>query len=714
MSVFKLSRRVLLRTLGGAVVVAGAGGGAAGLWLGIRKLEGARWRIPVEREETFTPNVYLAVDTSGEVTIWCTRSEMGQGVSTALPMLVAEELDADWDRVRVRQASAVAEFDYGQLFTAASSSISSQWVELRRAGAIARQMLISAAAARWDTASDECTTSRGAVIHAATGRRLDYGELAAAAMDQSIPLLPELKTPGDYRLIGRSVPRVDVPEKVTGRAVFGSDVRLPGMLRATIARPPAFGSRLLSCDDTATRAVNGVKDVLVLQQGIAVIAETTYSALQGRRKLKPEWQSVAPAGGVEKTVSDLLQSGLTSEGAGIAVSRGEAGRNPGAVQQSADFHTPFVPHACMEPMNCTAHVTAGHCEIWVPTQAPEGARELAAKMTGLPIAAVTVHVTQLGGGFGRRGAQDFVADAVAVAMRTTHPVQIFWSREDDFRHSPCREATAHRLEAELDPTTSLPTHWRHRIATTSSETVKPGSVNFAAVMGADSIPYEIPNQRVEWSAVVLPVPTTIWRSVGHSYNIFAIECFLDELAEIAAMDPLDYRLRLLAGQPFVADCLGRVATLSGWQDRIIENRSLGIACCRFGDSAAAIVAEVGQTRGRELNVHHIWCVVDCGLAINPDIVIAQIEGGILFGLNAALTGQLEFTEGRLLPENFDGYVLPRMSDAPEISVEIIDSNRDPSGVGELGVPAIAPALANAWYAATGQRRRQLPLAGGGH
>lgn len=709
MPVFKLSRRVVLRTLGGAVVVAGVGGGASGLWLGIRKLQGARWRIPVERDQPFAPSVYLAIDTGGEVTLWCTRSEMGQGVSTALPMLIAEELDADWNRVQVRQASAGGDFDYGQLFTAASSSISSQWVELRRAGAIARQMLIAAAAASWGVSASACTTRSGTVVHAATGRQLGYGELATAAMDQAIPLLPDLKAPADYRLLGRSLARIDVPDKVTGRAIYGSDIRRPGMLRATITRPPAFGDRLLSWDDTEARAVKGVKDVLVLDQGVAVVADTTFAALQGRRRLKLEWQSVEPAAESATAVVDLLHAGLSAEGAGIAVNRGSGDRDLTAVQRMSEFHTPYVPHACMEPMNCTAHVTADRCEIWVPTQAPEGARELAATMTGLPISAVTVHITQLGGGFGRRGAQDFVADAVAVAMRSAHPVQVFWTREDDFRHSPCREASAHRLEAELDPTTSLPVRWRHRIVTSSRESVTAGSVNFAAVMGADSIPYEIPNQWVAWSAVRLPVPTTIWRSVGHSYNLFAIECFLDELAEAAAIDPLDYRLRLLPAHSRVAACLDRVAVLSNWRSRLTDNRALGIAACWFGDSSAAIVAEAVPTRDGGIAVRQVWCAVDCGLVINPDIVTAQIEGGVLFGLDAALTGRMTLSNGRLFPENFNGYQLPRLDNVPAITVEISDSARDPSGVGELGVPAIAPALANAWYAVSGRRHRQLPL-----
>lgn len=713
MPVFKVSRRTLLQTLGGGAVIAGA----SGLWLGISKIQGARWRNSVVRESAFTPSVFLAIDQTGDVVIWCSRSEMGQGVSTALPMLVAEELDADWSRVRVEQATLEASYDYGQFFTAASSSVASLWIELRRAGAVAREMLLGAAAEAWSVAADECETDTGRVIHRPSGRSLSYGELAQSAMRQWAPLRPRLKSPGEFRLLGKPIPRVDLHDKATGTAIFGLDVCLPDMVRAVIARPPAWGSRMVALDDRSARAMPGVRDILILPQGVAVVADSTYQAISARNRLQIDWQTTTGSEVSKETIAAAVSAALSADAAAVARSSGDFSN---AVPDSSDttaaeFSTAYVAHACMEPMNCTAWVTDDACELWVPTQAAEGARALASQMTGLPEKAIRVHVTQLGGGFGRRGAQDFVGEAVAIAMKLTQPVQIIWSREDDFRHSPCREATGHRLEAALSKISGLPTHWHHRVVTTSMDVPDPGFVNFGAVMGAQDLPYQIPNLKVEWRAAFAPVPTTIWRSVGHGYNIFAIECFLDQLSELVQADPLNYRQRLLPQDSPLQTCLTRVAALARWSDRLAEGRSLGLACYNFGSSSAAMVAEVAaadESGSTNFRVTRIWCTVHCGIVINPDTVAAQIEGGIVFGLGAALTNQLTFSGGGFKEGNFHEYPLPRIEDMPEISVELIASRSPPSGVGELGVPGVAPAIANALHALSGRRFRHLPLGGG--
>ncbi|MEQ8483699.1 MAG: molybdopterin-dependent oxidoreductase [Pseudomonadales bacterium] len=707
MAIFKLTRRRLLISAAGATVVAGG----AGLWLGIDKVRNKRFRKPVDRGDAFAPSVYLAIHADGTVDIWLTRSEMGQGVSTALPMLIAEELDADWGQVRVRQAVAGDGYDYGQLFTAASSSVTSQYVELRRAGACAREMLVAAAAARWGVAKAQCTTAGGAVSHASSGRRLGYGELADAAAAERVPIRPRLKDPSTFRLIGQPIPQRGIDVVVTGAAQYGLDVQPPGLLRAVVVRSPVLGGHPATIDDRAARAVSGVTDVFPVTAGVAVVASGSAAALAGRRALRVEWRQAGEPPPDTDSIAQALLEGLDAPDAGTARSQGDAAKAlaGGEGVHTATYELPFLAHACMEPMNATAHVTTDECVLWVPTQDPHGAQRTAAELTGLPLDRVTVHTTLLGGGFGRRTAHDFVRDAVEVALRAGAPVQVLWTREDDLAHGEFREATAHRLHARL-AADGRPEAWSHRICGAQSWAVDSGAVNMGGVMGAEDVPYQIEHLHVAWSGVRVQLPTRIWRSVGHSYNGFVVESFVDELAAAAGADPVAYRRVLLEGQPRLRRCLDRVAELSGWATAAADGRWLGVAANICMGSHVAQMLELTRAPDGGLRASKVWCMVDCGLVVHPDTAKAQIEGGILFGLGAALHGGMQIRDGRVVDDNFHRHRLLRMDEAPEIHVELVPSAEHPTGLGEASVPGAAPALANALFRATGQRVRRLPMA----
>jgi isoquinoline 1-oxidoreductase beta subunit len=696
LAIARVSRRQVLVGLTGATAVAGG----AGLWLVSRRVRGWRWRNAVERGAAFAPNVFLAVEPGGDVVIWLVRSEMGQGVDTALPMLVAEELDADWQRVRVERAVLDQRYDYGSMATVASASIQSMWIELRRAGAAARQMLMGAAAEAWDVPVSELTTELGAVVHAPSRSRTRYGELATAAAGQWPPLRPRLKEPHEFRLIGQPLPRLDAQAKIMGAAIFGLDVRVPGMVHAAIARSPTFGAQITAIDDTAARAVRGVLDVLEVPTGVAVVGEHSFAALRGRDALRLRWS--APAAPVSsEEISAALHAGLAAETAEVAR---DDGGGTAALEPAltALYEVPYLAHAPMEPMNCVASVTADRCEIWAPTQTPDDAVETAARITGLPRDRITVHTTYLGGGFGRRAATDFVAEAVDLARRVGRPVQVLWSREDDMRNGLYRPAVAQRIAATIDGS-GKPVAWRHRVASVRTD-VSPG-IDYVALMGADALPYDLGSMRVEWVGVHAPVPTAIWRSVGHSFTTFAVESFLDEIATSQAQDPIAYRLSLLRNDR-LSRCLREVAEASGWMRATGEGRALGVACAEAFGSHIALVTELEPTAPR---VTKIWAVVDCGIVVNPDGAAAQLEGGILFGLTAALLGRITVRNGAIVEGNFDTYPLLRSDEIPELDIRFVASAEPPGGLGELGVPAVAPAVANALFAARGIRARTLPL-----
>jgi isoquinoline 1-oxidoreductase beta subunit len=698
LAIAKVSRRQVLVGLTGATAIAGG----AGLWLVSQRVRGWRWRNAVERGAAFAPSVFLAVEPGGDVVIWLVRSEMGQGVDTALPMLVAEELDADWQRVRVERAVLDQRYDYGSMATVASASIVSMWIELRRAGAAARQMLLRAAADTWNVPVSELETELGAVLHPPSARRIHYGELATAAATLWPPLRPRLKQPHEFRLIGRPLPRLDVQAKIAGSAIFGLDVRVPNLVHAVIARSPTFGAHVTEIDDSAARALRGVLDVLEVPSGVAVVGEHSFAALRGRDALRLRWSPPAAKVSSEE-ISAALRAALAAGAAEIAR---DDGGSVAALEPSltATYEVPYLAHAPMEPMNCVASVTPDRCEVWAPTQTPNDAVETAARITGLPRERIAVHTTYLGGGFGRRAATDFVAEAVELSRRIGRPAQVVWSREDDMRNGFYRPAVAQRLAAALDDR-GKPVAWRHRVASVGTD-VSPG-IDYVALMGADPLPYDVGSMRVEWAGVQAPIPTTIWRSVGHSFTTFAVESFIDELAASAGQDPVAYRLSLL-NNARLSNCLRNVAEWSSWTRAPNDGRVRGVACAEAFGSHIALVAEVDPVGPR---VTKIWAVVDCGIVVNPDTAAAQVEGGILFGLTAALHGKITVVDGAVAEGNFDTYPLLRSDETPELEVRFVASAEPPGGLGELGVPAVAPAVANALFAARGVRMRTLPLLG---
>jgi isoquinoline 1-oxidoreductase beta subunit len=613
-------------------------------------------------------------------------------------MILAEELDADWATVKYEQAP-VDPARFGDQWTSSSTSVRMGYLKLRRAGAAAREMLVATAAAHWSVPTGECVTESSVVAHRASGRTARYADLALAASRRAIPQQPRLKEARDFRIIGTPKPRLDLPAKVNGSAVYGLDVRLPDMLVAQVERCPIFGGRLKSHDATAARAVEGVRLVVPIPSGIAVIADHYYAAQQGRLALHVEWD----AGAHGELSSASIQADLLEGLEGAKVLR-EVGDARGLIAASAapvraDYFAPYLAHAAMEPLNCTAHVRDGACEIWAPTQSPIGAREVAAEVLGIPADRVTVHTTLLGGGFGRRSAQDFVVEALHASKAAGKPVKVVWSREDDIRGGEYRLAAANRVSGALDAG-GWPIAFRHAFAHPTRR---------AEPEGADALPYEIANLRVEAAAVPMPVPTRAWRSVAHSVNAWVTECFLDELAAAGGKDPVEVRLRLLAKHPRHRRVVELAAERAGWGKPLAPGRARGIAMHESFGTIVAEVAEVSLRPTGTVRVHHVTCVVDCGQIINPDTVEAQMEGGIVFGLSAALYGQVSIAKGRAEQSNFHDYRVLRLQDMPTIDTHIVPSQEAPGGVGEPSTPPIAPAVCNALRVLGGKPIRSLPI-----
>jgi len=651
--------------------------------------------------EPFKPNAWIEIRPDGTVTIWTGRSEMGQGVRTAMPMIVAEELEADWTRVRVAQADA--DPAYGDQFTVGSRSVRSGFEPLRKAGAAAREMLIGAAALTWNVPREACRARNGVVEHVPTGRRLGYGDLAARAATLPVPADPPLKAPSEFRILGKRMPRVDTPDKVSGQAVFGCDVRVPGMVYAAVARCPVFGGRVKTFEPAPALAVPGVKRVVQISSGVAVVAERTWAAFQGKKALKVEWD--------EGPTARWSSDGIWSAFADAAARSGEVVRQTGDVEAGlktaartieAVYQAPYLAHACMEPMNCTAQVRDGRCEIWAPTQNPQGVQRAAARVTGLPVEAVTVHVTYLGGGFGRRGGPtDYATEAVELAQKIAGPVQVVWTREDDIQNAVYRPATYNVLRGGLDAR-GAPLAWSHRL-------VGPEGGSFLLTRGADELIYPLPHFRLERATVDAGVPIGPWRGVGPSQNGWVVESFVDELAHAAGKDPYAYRRELVAGQPRLLGVLDLAAQHAGWGSAPPAGRSRGIALWQFGETFLSHVAEVSVGSDGGVRVHRVVCATDCGILVNPDTVEAQLEGAIVYGLTAALYGEITIERGRVAQSNFNDYRMLELAEMPEIEVHLVQSEAAPSGVGEAGLPPIAPAVCNAIFAATGKRIRRLPI-----
>ncbi len=666
-------------------------------------------------DREFRPNVWLSIGPDDGVTIRVASSEMGQGVMTALPMLVAEELDADWDRVRAEFAPlnpAYANPIFRRQQTGGSTAVRGYWSTLREAGAIGREVLVSAAAQRWGVPAEACHTENGEVIHDETSRRLRYGELVAEAAQLPVPETVFLKEPDQFSLLGRAVPRLDSPAKVDGSAEFGTDVKLPGLLAATVLRCPVFGGKVKQIDDTRAKAVAGVRQVVAVSGGVAVVAEHFWAALQGRDALEVAWDPGADA----QLDSQAIRARMAER-----VDTGTVGRRDGDADQAlanagrrieAVYEVPYLAHACMEPMNCTAHVQADSCDIWVPTQGQTRTHDTALALTGLPADKVRVHTTYLGGGFGRRSEQDFVTDAIETSRAVGAPVKVIWTREDDIQHDYYRPATYNRLAAALDEG-GMPVAWRHRIAGPSisqrdSRERETSGDDWSATEGARNLPYAIPNILVSYARVNSAVPVGYWRSVASSQNAYITECFLDEVAAAGNKDPFDLRRELLRDQPRLRGVLDLAARKAGWGTPAPPGRFRGIAVAESFRSYVAQVAEVSIDRGRP-RVHRVVCAIDCGMIVNPDTIAAQMESGIVFGLTAALKGEITIVNGRAVQGNFDDYPLLSMDECPDVEVHILPSSEAPGGVGEPGTPPIAPAVANAVFAATGKPVRRLPI-----
>ncbi len=696
--VFRLGRRDFLK------ISAAAG---AGLWLGVGPASDAEAAAPA----ALAPSAFLSIDQKGTVTIWVAKSEMGQGIRTSLPMLVAEELEADWSKIRIEPA--VADQKYGRMLTGGSTSVRTNWEPLRKVGAAAREMLVAAAASRWGVDRKICRAETGAVV-GPDGRRLPYGELVAAAARLPVPKDPPLKDPEDFRLLGKPVHRLDTPDKVTGRAVFGIDVQVPGMLFATVARCPVYGGKVKSFDPSKARAVRGVRGVHQVPSGVAVVADSTWAAIQGREALAVVWDE-GPAASLDSAAIrasferalDKPQGVARKEGAGSAALAG-ASRKVEAL-----YELPFLAHATMEPMNCTADVRGDRATLWSPNQHPQWHQESVGKALGIAPEKVTVHTTLLGGGFGRRAMVDFSVEAALVSKAAGAPVKVTWTRDDDMGHDFYRPASLHRLGAGLDAQGRL-LAWTHRVVAPSigqqifGRPFRPDTQRPDIVEGAWDVPYAVPAIEVDYAVAEVSVPVGWWRSVYASQTAFANECFLDEIAASAGRDPFELRRELLERHPRLRRALELAAEKGGWGRPLAPGRGRGIACHSSFGSHVAEVAEVSAQGGR-LRVHRVLAAVDCGRVVNPDTVAAQIEGAIVYGLSAALKGEITIERGRAKQTTFGEYPLLRLDEMPAVEVHVVPGAQAPGGIGEPGVPPVAPAVANAWFAASGQRLRRLPM-----
>jgi len=694
-----------------------AAGGTAlviGLYLP-RKFEALAAELPAE-SAALNAWVHIAHDDS--VTLMIDKSEMGQGVVTSLAMLLAEELELDWKKVKTEFAPAAPQY-FNPLFglqgTGGSTSVRASWGPLTKAGATAREMLITAAAKQWGVDDSTCHAENGAVIHTPTKKKLSYGALVEEAAKLAVPANPTLKDPKDYKYIGKPVKRLDTPEKVKGGAKFGIDVRLPNMQHAVVARCPVFGGKVKSFDSSRAKAVRGVKRVVQISTGVAVVADDTWSAMEGRRALQIEWDEGPNAANSSSAIRKLYLERAAQPGA-IARKDGdvETALTGAAKKVEAAYEVPFLAHATMEPMNCAADVRVDGCDVYAPTQFQTFNQNTAAKITGFKPEQVRVHTMYLGGGFGRRAEQDFIAEAVEISKMAGVPVQVTWSREDDIQHDFYRPAVYTKLVAGLD-TDGWPVAWKSRIISPSiMSRFFPGSVkngiDESSVEGQANIKYGIPNFLVEYALTETGVPVGFWRSVGNSQNGYITECFIDELAKAGGKDPFEFRRKLLANAPRHRGVLELAAAKAGWGQPLPAGRTRGIAVVESFGSHVAEVAEVSVNRSSgQVGVHRVVCAIDCGRQVNPDIIAAQMESGIVFGLTAALKGQITIHNGRVEQSNFHDYELLRLNEMPKVEVHIVPSLESPGGVGEPGTPPIAPAVCNAIFAATGKRVRRLPI-----
>jgi len=704
-----MSRREFMKT------TAMAGGG---LLLACHLPFGSRDAAAAEGD--FAPNAFLRIASDESVTIIVNKSEMGQGVYTSLPMLVAEELCCDWKKVRFLPSPVAPDYDHTQfgpiMVTGGSTSVRSEWSRLSLAGAAGREMLIAAAAMEWKVEPGACHAENGVVLGPG-GKKLSFGKLAAKAARLPVPKEPKLKA-GGKKLLGKPLHRLDSPAKNNGTAIFGIDVAVPGMLTAVIARSPVFGGTVKSFDAAKALGVPGVRQVVAVDAGVAVVADGFWQAVKGREQLQVSWEE--GAGATVSTPDMRSEYSRLAATPGIVARRDEdapavlarAGR-----RLEAEYEVPYLAHATMEPLNCFVDLKADSCLIRTGSQFQTVDRAAAAKVAGLKPEQITFETTFLGGGFGRRAcpASDFVIDAVQVAKAVKSPVKVIRTREDDMRAGFYRPMFLDRISACLDGN-GYPLAWHQRIVgqsiiagTTFESAMVKNGIDDTSVEGAADTPYAIPNLQVELHTTKNSVPVLWWRSVGHSHTAFVMESFLDELAHAAGKDPFTYRSDLLKKHPRHLKALQTAAEKAGWGTALPADRGRGIAVHESFGSFIAQVAEVSLTAKGELRVHRVVCAIDCGRIVNPDTIKAQMESGIIFGLSAALYGAITLKNGRVEQGNFHDYPMVRMAAAPKIEVHIVPSDEPPGGVGEPGVPPIAPAVANALFAASGARVRSLPL-----
>ena len=707
-----LSRRGFLR----------AGAAASGALLLSLSLPFASRNGEAAKVETFVPNAFIRIGGDGQVVLTMPYVEMGQGTYTSIPMLIAEELEVDLKQVRLEHAPPNEKLYVNPLLgvqaTGNSNAIRGAWQPLRQAGATARSMLVSAAAKRWKVDPSSCRAQSGEVLHVPTGRSIRYGELVTDTAGMPVPENVPLKRPDEFKLVGTAAKRLDTPAKINGTAVYGIDVRPPGVKIATLAQSPVFGGRVKSVDDAAAKAVKGVRQIVRLDDAVAVVADHMGAAKKGLAALKIEWDDGPHAKLITEDIGRELENATLKSGA-VAQTIGDVDKAMASAvaKVEATYQVPFLAHATMEPMNCTVHVRKDGCEVWVGSQALARAQAVAAKTAGLPLDKVVVHNHLIGGGFGRRLEVDGIIRAVEIAKQVDAPVKVVWTREEDIQHDMYRPYWFDRISAGLDEN-GKPIAWSHRFAGSSviARWLPPAFKNGLdpdSTEGAIDLVYDLPNFHVEYVRVEPPgIPTAFWRSVGPSHNVFVTESFVDEMAAAAKQDAVAYRRALLDKSPRAKAVLDLAAEKAGWGQPLPKGSGRGVSLqFAFGNYLAQI-AEVEVSKDGEVRLRRVVCAVDCGTVVNPDTVQAQIQSGIIFGATAALYGEITLKDGRVEQSNFDTYRVLRMNEAPAIEVYIVKSSEPPGGMGETGTSAIVPAVANAIFAATAKRLRKMPVDAG--
>ena len=656
--------------------------------------------------EMFSPGPWLQITPDNRVTILLCKSEMGQGIHTAIPMIVADELEADWNQVQTEMAPVEAEFAdpaSNQHGTFGSTSLRNLYEPLRKLGAAGREILVEAAAKKWNVPVSQCEAIQSKVHHQASGRSFSYGELVEEASSLLVPENPRLKQKSEFKLMGTPVARRDIPAKVLGEAKYGLDTFVEGMLYGVVARPSAYGANITAYDEQAARQVAGVRHVVKFSRGVGICADTLQAAWKGREALNARWDRGVEPGLSTASMDKFLADGLDKPGL--------EGRNdegvPRALRQAhtrvlAEYFLPYLSHAIMEPMNATAHVRADQCDVWAPTQSQTGVQRAAATITGLKREQIQVHTPYLGGGYGGRGATEGVQEAVALSKATGKPIKVVWTREEDIQYEAYRPGYAHRIEASLDQKGQV-TSWSHKVVGGAAR--RPGAVG-----GLRNLQYQVPHIKADNVWVNKPIPTRPWRAPGGSHFGFTVESFMDELAHAANQDPVEFRLRHLEHDPRHHRVVELAAEKAGWGRPLTRGEGRGIATFYSHGTYVTEVAEVSVDRNTGvIQVHRVVCAVDCGPVVNPNTLEAQMSGALTMGLSAALKEKVEFANGGVKSANYSDYHLLRMSEAPEVEVHMMESDAKIGGGGEPSLPPIAPAVANAVFAATGARIRRLPM-----